>query len=70
MRVKDLLEKLAAVDPEAEVGHALDVAGPYVDKVTGAMSVRQGGRAYLVLETSSHAGTLFEMAGTDEVADL
>ena len=27
MKVKDLLEKLAAVDPEAEVGHALEWAG-------------------------------------------
>lgn len=70
MRVKDLLEKLADVDPEAEVGHALDVAGPLVDRVTGAFLLRQGDRAYLVLETSKHGGTLFEMAGTDEVTDL
>lgn len=70
MRVKDLLEKLADVDPEAEVGHVLDAAAPLVDEVTGAFLLRQGGRAYLVLETTAEAGTLFEMAGTDEVTDL
>lgn len=71
MKVKDLIEKLASVDPEAEVGHSLENSGPLVDEVSAVFYVRQGDRAYVVLETSACADfALFEMAETDEVTDL
>jgi len=59
MKVKELIEALAKVDPELEVGHAIpDVTG-YVSAVSGVSIGTDGQRRVLVLETDRGSGTLF-----------
>jgi len=60
MKVRDLIEKLSACDPDAEVGHVLHGASGWVSAVSKVGTAEADGRKAVVLGTGAKDGTLFD----------